>query len=304
MIRDLSLALRAMLTQPGVPPELSAAQIAFDRPGETFNPGQSTIDLFLYDIRENFDLRNPEPTIERINGHAVRHAPPMRVACTYLVTAWPVGGGELPLQEHQLLGQTLQVFARYPTIPESFLKGSSLERQRPPLPLVTSRHDGLREPAEFWSALGGRLRPSLSVTVTIGLEVFAADMPMPLVTTEEIRIGERVGGAEERLLPGAGSRVRIGGQVLAPDGAAVAGAEVSLVEAGLSTATGADGRYVIGLVDPGSHTLHAQSGAAVGTVTITVPRPAGSPPDSYDVWLEAAPTRRRRSPRTDPSPQR
>lgn len=298
MIRDLSLALRAMLTQPGLPTDLAAAQIAFDRPGETFNPGQSTVDLFLYDIRENFDLRNPEPTIEQVNGHAVRRAPPMRVACTYLVTAWPVGGSELPLQEHQLLGQTLQVFARYPTIPEGFLKGSSLDRQLPPLPLVTSRHDGLREPAEFWSALGGRLRPSLSVTVTIGLEVFAADMPMSLVATSEIRMG----GVEERLLPGGGSRYRIGGRVLAPDGATVAGAEVSLVEAGLATASDADGRYIIGPVAPGSHTLHAQFGAAAGTVTIAVPRPAGSPPDGYDLRLGTAPTRRRRSPLTDPSP--
>jgi hypothetical protein len=208
VIRDLSLSLRAMLTQPGLPADLAAVQIAFDRPGETFNPGQATVDLFLYDIRENLDLRNPEPMIERSNGHAVRRPPPMRVACTYLVTAWPVGGTELPLQEHRLLGQILQVFASYPTIPASFLP-DSLKGQQPPLPLVTSRTDGLREPAEFWSALGGRLRPSLSVTVTIGLEVFAAET-LPLVRTEQIRIVQRPS---------------IGGRVLAADGAAVADAD-------------------------------------------------------------------------------
>jgi hypothetical protein len=160
VIRDLSLTLRAMLTQQRLPADLAAAQIAFDRPGETFTPGQTTLDLFLYDIRENLELRNAEPVIERINGQAVRHPPPMRVACTYLVTAWPVGGSELPLQEHRLLGQTLQVLARYPTIPASFLQ-DSLRGQQPPLPLLTSQTDGLKEPAEFWSALGGRLRPSL-----------------------------------------------------------------------------------------------------------------------------------------------
>jgi hypothetical protein len=285
VIRDLSLTLRAMLTQPGLPADLAAAQIAFDRPSETFNPGQATVDVFLYDIRENLDLRNPEPTIERVNGHAVRHSPPMRVACTYLVTAWPVGGAELPLQEHRLLGQTLQVFARYPTIPVIFLQ-DSLKGQQPPLPLVTSRTDGLKEPAEFWSALGGRLRPSLSVTVTIGLEVFAAET-LPLVRTEQIRIVQRPS---------------IGGRVFAVDGAAVAGAAVSLVEAGLSTTTGGDGRYTIGPVAPGNHTLHAQSGAASGAVTITVPDPARSPPGGYDVKLEAAPPRQ--SPGTGPPPRR
>jgi hypothetical protein len=203
VIRDLSLALRAMLTQPGIPADLAAAQIAFDRPGETFTPGQTTVDLFLYDIRENLELRSAEPTIERINGQAVRHPPPLRVACTYLVTAWPVGGTEVTLQEHRLLGQTLQVFARHPTIPAAFLQ-DSLEGQQPPLPLVTSRTDGLKEPAEFWSALGGRLRPSLSVTVTIGLEVFAPQT-FPLVVTEEIRIVHRPGG-EARLSPATGDR--------------------------------------------------------------------------------------------------
>jgi hypothetical protein len=285
VIRDLSLTLRAMLTQPGLPHELAAAQIAFDRPGDGFTPGQSTIDLFLHDIRENFELRNGEPTIERENGHAVRRPPPLRIACTYLVTAWPVGGTELPLQEHRLLAQTLQVFARYPTIPASFLH-DTLKGQQPPLPLVTSRSDGIKEPAEFWSALGGHLRPSLSVTVTIGLEVFAAET-LPLVRTDEIRIVQRPLGGTGPTAPGAEGRIRIGGRVLAADGAVVAGAGVSLVETGLSTTTDADGRYTIGPVVSGSHTLRAQSGAAVRTVTITIPRPAESSPSAYDVQLGA-----------------
>jgi Pvc16 N-terminal domain/Carboxypeptidase regulatory-like domain len=281
VIRDLSLTLRAMLTQPALPADLAAAQIAFDRPGETFTPGQTTLDLFLYDIRENLDLRNAEPVIERMNGQAVRRPPSMRVACTYLVTAWPVGGAELPLQEHRLLGQTLQVLARYPTIPAPFLQ-DSLRGQQPPLPLVTSQTDGLKEPAEFWSALGGRLRPSLSVTVTIGLEVFAAET-LPLVTTEQIRIVHRPAGGE------AEDRFRIGGRVLAADGATVAGAAVSLVEAGLSTTTAADGRYTIGVAAPDTYTLTAQSGALVKTVTVTIPLPSGSLPGGYDVQLGTTP---------------
>jgi hypothetical protein len=114
------------------------------------------------------------------------------------------------------------------------------------------------------------------VTVTIGLDVFAAET-LPLVVTEEIRIVQHPAGGEAQ------GRFRIGGRVLAADGAAVAGAVVSLVEAGLSTTTGADGRYTIGPAAPGTHTLRAQSGALAGTVTVAIPRPAGSPP--YDVEL-------------------
>ena len=274
MIGDLSLTLRAILTQPGLPSELAAAQIAFDRPGESFNPGQTTLDLFLYDIRENLELRNPEPALERVNGQAVRRPPPLRVACTYLVTAWPVGGAELPLQEHRLLGQTLQILARYPTIPASFLQ-DSLKGQQLPLPLITSRTDGLREPAEFWSALGGRLRPSLSVTVTIGLEVFAAET-LPLVTKDRIEIS-------------IAQRPSIAGRVLAADGAAADGAAVALVEAALSTTTGANGRYAFGPVAPGRYTLRARLGDAVGTRQVVLLSPPASPPGGDDIRLAPSP---------------
>src|SRR5262249_10755481 len=97
MIRDLSETLRAILDDPALAtsfPELAAAQIVFDRPAESFNPAQTTIDLFLYDIRENMELRSNEPRYERLNGQTRIHRAPMRVACSYLVTAWPVGGAD------------------------------------------------------------------------------------------------------------------------------------------------------------------------------------------------------------------
>src|SRR5690349_18277984 len=102
MIRDLSETLRAVLSDPLLAaslPELSKAQVAFDRPDDNFKPSQTTIDLFLFDVRENMELRSNEPKIERRDGQALIHQAPMRVACTYLVTAWPMGGADLVLQE-------------------------------------------------------------------------------------------------------------------------------------------------------------------------------------------------------------
>src|SRR5713101_5966928 len=83
MIRDLSATLDALLTQPGIPPELGAAQIIFDRPTEPFTPPQTTVDLFLYDIRENVELRSNEPLYRRpLNQQFLEvEPPPMRVAC-------------------------------------------------------------------------------------------------------------------------------------------------------------------------------------------------------------------------------
>ena len=48
------------------------------------------IDLFLYDVRENHDLRSNE-WWKRREAAAQRSAgcPPVRIDCSYLITAWP-----------------------------------------------------------------------------------------------------------------------------------------------------------------------------------------------------------------------
>jgi hypothetical protein len=284
MIRDLSLTLQAILDDPalgGTFPELAAAQIVFDRPLETFNPTQTTIDLFLYDIRENMELRSNEPMLRRLNGQVEIHPPALRVACSYLITAWPVGGADLALQEHRLLSQVLQVFSRYPKIPAPFLRGQ-LVGQEPPLPMMTAQADGLQEPAEFWTAIGNKLRPSLTVTVTIGMEVFTP-VTAPIVVTEEIRLGQRTGPDEDVISPP--TRLvsfRIGGQVTDTNQAPVAGAIVTLVGTGLAARTDADGRYMLGSIPAGTYTLRAQLEATTRDVTVTIPAPAGG---HYNVQL-------------------
>ena len=284
MIRDLSLTLQAILDDPALAtnfPELTAAQIVFDRPTETFNPTQTTIDLFLYDIRENMELRSNEPTMKRLNGQVEIQRPPLRVACSYLITAWPVGGTDLVLQEHRLLSQVLQVLSRYPKIPASFLNGK-LVGQEPPLPMMTAQTDGLKEPAEFWTAIGNKLRPSLIATVTIGMEVFAP-VTAPIVITEEVRLGERTAlGAEEISLPTRQIFFRIGGRVTGAANAPVAGALVTLVGTSFAAQTGADGRYTLSSIPAGTYTLRVQLGATTRDVTVTIPVPAGS---NYNVQL-------------------
>lgn len=257
MIRDLSQTLRSLLTQPGLPTELAAAQIVFERPLEQFNPQQTSINLFLYDIRENVELRSNEPIIERNNGQAIIRCPPMRVACTYLITAWPVGGTEVALQEHRLLSQVLQVLSRYPNIPEPFLQGS-LRGQKPPLPMMISSADGLKNPAEFWTALHSPLRASLAVTITIAMEMFEPET-VPLAITHELSLnGEEL--------------FRIGGQVIDANNQPVVGATMLLVERGLTTTTDTEGHYSLSLIPAGTYSLRVQSSdAAVQSFGITIP---------------------------------
>ena len=264
MIRDLSESLGAMLDDPAIAtdfPELSAAAIAFDRPADNFNPAQTTIDLFLYDVREDMELRSNEPLHTRTAAGVQVHQAPLRVLCSYLVTAWPVGGTELPLQEHRLLAQALQVLARNKQIPISFLRGK-LIGQEPPLPTMTARTDGLKDPHEFWTA---------PVTV-------------PEVIVSEIHLGPRASADGEGLTASAGpARFRIGGHVTdAVTHAPVVDASVSLVELGLAARTDQQGRYHLGAMTAGTYTVRVEKGITVKSVTVTVPPTAGT---NYDVQL-------------------
>jgi hypothetical protein len=284
MIRDLSLTLRALLRDPSlasVVPELAAAQIVFDRPSEQFSPAQTTIDMFLYDIRENIEMRSSEPLLERQNGQAVIHPPPLRVACSYLITAWPVGGAELPLQEHRLLSQTLQVLSLYPTLPAASLQGS-LVGQQPPLPMLTAQADGLKDPADFWAAIGNKLRPAITITATLAMDRFAP-ITAPLVITEQVVLGERTSATEEDLNPATRQNLlRFGGTVTDATDLPVANARVRLLDSGFETRTDAAGRYTLTVPEPGIFDLTVQAGASARSIRITVPATAGS---HYDVQL-------------------
>lgn len=281
MIRDLSLTLKKILEDPNLPEPLKTARVVFDHPASPFAPTQLTVDVFLYDIRENLELRSNEPIIERNNGQATMARSPKRVACSYLITAWPVGGEEPALQEHRILSQVLMALSQYPTIPASLLQGS-LVGQEPPLPMVTAQPDGLKDPHEFWAAIGNHLRPSITVTITIAMQPFTP-VTAPLVMTEVVHVGERTSlEAEEMEQATRLEFFSISGRVTDATGGPVTGATIVLVESNMAATTDVDGRYHIRMMRAGAYTLRVQKDAAVKQVGITVPASAQG---NYDVRL-------------------
>jgi carboxypeptidase family protein len=173
------------------------------------------------------------------------------------------------------------VLSRHPKIPSSFLRGK-LIGQEPPLPMMSSQVDGLKEPAEFWTAIGNKLRPSLTISVTIGMEV-QVPVNAPMVITEEVRLGERTAPDEDEIaLPTQEAFFRIGGRVTSAGGQPVPEAAVTLVGTGFATQTQADGRFILGMMPAGTYTLRVQSGVTTKDVTITIPATAGS---NYNVQL-------------------
>src|SRR5262245_33231361 len=124
VLEDLDDTLKKMLDDAAAPSTVKSAQVSFLTPDKAFAPTEKTVDLFLYELKENRELRDPEPVLERVGPSVVRRRPPLRLDCSYLVTAWSTSTGAAKvIEEHKLLGLTYQWMSRFPTIPPTFFAG-------------------------------------------------------------------------------------------------------------------------------------------------------------------------------------
>ncbi len=170
MIHDLDKTLQQLLGRE-LSHMVSSENISFDTPDDKFAPPLPAVNLFLYDVQENRELRSNEWLIDRrADGTATKKRAPVRVDCAYLVTAW----ADDVESEHRLLGEVMKALLPYATIPDEVLH-ESLQGQEPPLPTVTLQPGRLENVAEFWQALGAKPKAALSYTVTIGVEVHKPD---------------------------------------------------------------------------------------------------------------------------------
>ena len=175
MIDDLDRTLEELLVR-GLPQGLvDQVTISFATPNDQFPPTSVSlpaVDLFLYDVRENRELRSGEwMTERRADGTATQQRQPVRIDCSYLITAWPSeGSNTAALDEHRLLGEVMKVLLRYPLLPEPVLQGSL--RSQPFAPPTSTLQPGhLQNLGEFWQALGGKPKAALNYTVTVALQV-------------------------------------------------------------------------------------------------------------------------------------
>ena len=198
MIDDLDRTLEELLRRE-LPPSLSAqVAITFAAPDDEFPPASVTLpalDLFLYDVRENRELRSNDWLVERqSDGTAVKEPPPLRVDCSYLLTAWASATSTTPaLDEHRLLGEATRVLLRHQTIPHAALQGS-LTSQEPDPPVAALQPGRLQALAEFWQALGGKPKAALNLTVTVSVRARPPVEAGPPVVDKRLRFVLREGG--------------------------------------------------------------------------------------------------------------
>jgi hypothetical protein len=168
VLHELDETIRRLLVREG---RLDAAEVdvSFDIPNRDWSKGISkpTLNCYLFDIRENRDLRHTGASVERRGARdAARRRPPMFVSLTYLVTAWTRAVED----EHQLLYHALATLMRFGVIPAEHLQGALRDHALPVHAHVAQPDGVLRSPGEFWTALDNHLKPSLGYVVTLALD--------------------------------------------------------------------------------------------------------------------------------------
>lgn len=189
MIDAVSRTIEELLRQNLHSETVAQVSITFAAPDSEFPPSDISlpaVDLFLYDVRENLELRSSEWSLERRpDGSGTLTPPASRVDCSYLITAW--SGANSPsraLEEHSILGEVMKVLLRFPVIPKPLLKGDlAAQGSLPTSTLLPSRLQG---PGEFWQTLGGKAKATLHYTLTFEARVNDPS-PTHLVTDRELR---------------------------------------------------------------------------------------------------------------------
>lgn len=174
MIQDLDDTLKELLVRK-VPIDLATIDIKFEMPDKDWESKLSTkptINLYLYDIRENHELRSNERFLARNSTTGTETAAPIRIDFAYLITTWTKEIAD----EHRLLGRVLKTLLQYPTLPTDVLKGEMATQTMAgqPLPLRSwvAQPDKTPNAWDFWGAIDGRIKASLSYMITVAVQPF------------------------------------------------------------------------------------------------------------------------------------
>jgi hypothetical protein len=303
MIDRLDEVLRD-LVQSRVSALAGLTQVGFEPPTEDWRlavlgAGEQRVNFYLYDLRENMQLRSNARTREMQQGWYVERPAPPRLDCHYVVTAWsPVTftpAVEPAIDEHAVLYDVLEVLMRHRplsakgvyklgvTIPSGQTLASVPEPLRGDLPLDVVQVDGIRNLGDFWNTMKLPWKPALHLTVTIPVVLLEPDIESPAVTTMTGDYRQVQSAVTAEVL------LTVGGRVLAgTPGAAVRGAWVQIV--GLNPPdvqvvnrrliTGTDGRFLFSRLRQGRYRIRAIA-AGIGDVPreVDVPSETGE----YDV---------------------
>ena len=247
MLADLDESLRGLLGRELSRHGFEGVNIAFDAPTREWSAALSvpTINLFLYDLREAVQLRQGEWPEHRGNGHARLTRPPLRLDCSYAITAW----ARAVEDEHRMLSQAMAVLYAHELLRPGDLAGALADPTAQRYPVSTRVAQAKEaDKADFWNAIGGSYRVALDYVVTLSCEPGVSHERGPEARTPTVRIGPREGGraAMEEYH-------HAGGLVTNASGEPAAGAWVTLPDLGSFAESDMRGRFRFARVPAGSH---------------------------------------------------
>lgn len=246
MISNLDETIKQLLVKKGAidPAEID---INFETPDREWSASISkpTINIYLYDIRENHKLRGTEWAITKDeNGNATKKKNASRIDISYLITVWT---NDI-IDEHRLLWHVLFTLFRYHELPEELLPEEIL-RTKYPIKTATAQPDGLfNNPADFWSALDNEIKPSINYVVTVPLDTDMA-FTAPMVRTKILEINPPDTAAE--------SMIQITGRIheAGTPAQGISEARVIAKEAGMTAVTDSEGYYFFPKLAAGKYTF-------------------------------------------------
>lgn len=259
---------------------LHNAEVSFVTPEHGHTPqADAEVNLFLYETKENRELRDPAPSIRQQNTLSTRRRSPLRVDCAYMVTAWTKGQtkNDIVTATHRLLGQAFNWLSRFPVIPEQYLLDAGMTGQVFAPPTMVAQMDGAKSAGEFWHALGIPPRPyfNLVVTITMDLDQQIEDSIVTTISSN-YNAGQPAAG-EEHLI--------IGGTVRDTAGKPVSDTWVRLEPLNMTQVTDATGHFIFeNVMRRGGLTLRARaSGYPEAIRDIEIPSVTGE----YDLKFTA-----------------
>ena len=196
MIHDLDESLRKLIRRDAL--NGADTEVVFDAPTKDWATRRNspTLDVYLYDIREDLkwrefgsvDIRGPDGFV------TARDRPPRYFKLSYLITAWT----QRPEDEHRLLSAVLVAFLRADVLPKELLTGALAAQTSPVRISIGLPPPEDRPLSDIWSALGGELKPSLDLVALVAVDTRRAKaVGPPVLEQPRIAIGDGGGQAEK-----------------------------------------------------------------------------------------------------------
>jgi hypothetical protein len=165
-----------------LPPDSGDVSFAQPSIGWAERLSRPTINLFLYEVKPS---TRPSASVVRrtdVDGRAQRRAPSPVMEMNYLVSAWAAS----PVVEHQLLSELVSRLSVLNTLPIP----NAVEQGGSPVQMIFGG-DTENKLRDLWTAAGGRLKASFTLSVVTAIDAFPWVDQAPPVTQVLRGIGQR-----------------------------------------------------------------------------------------------------------------